>query len=138
MKLKDKLYQLRKSRGLSQGDVANSCGITRQTYIAYEKGYRYPRTREIYERLARYFAVDVNYLFGQNEQFVTGAGESYGPRGMAQARELAGELAGMFAGGELSDEDKFAVMQTLEEAFWLAKKKNRKYSKKNPPDTDEA
>ena len=49
-----------------------------------------------------------------------------------EASELAlvGELAGMFAGGELTEEDKVAVMRSLEQAFWLAKEENKKYAPK--------
>lgn len=128
MKLAQKLLQLRTERELSQKTVANACGISRQTYNGYETGIRYPRQRATYEAMAKFFDVDVNYLFGENEQFVTEASERYGSHGMAQARALAGQLAGMFAGGELTDEDKAAVMRSLEKAFWLAKEDNKKYT----------
>ncbi len=128
MKLAQKLLQLRTERELSQKTVANACGISRQTYNGYETGIRYPRQRATYEAMAKFFDVDVNYLFGENEQFVTEASERYGAHGMAQARALAGQLAGMFAGGELTDEDKAAVMRSLEKAFWLAKEDNKKYT----------
>ena len=134
MKLAQKLQQLRHEKGISQGAVAKGCGITRQTYNAYENGIRYPRTRATYERMAEFFDVDVNFLFGQNEQFVSEAALSYGQHGMAQAQALAGELAGMFAGGELTEEDKLSVMQTLEKAFWLAKSNNKKYAPKKTSD----
>ena len=51
-------------------------------------------------------------------------------RGMAQAKELVSQLTGMFAGGELSDEDREAVMRSLERAYWLAKEDNQKYTPK--------
>ncbi|NMD99301.1 helix-turn-helix transcriptional regulator [Selenomonas bovis] len=130
MKLAQKLLQLRRQRELSQKTVAAGCGISRQTYNGYETGLRYPRQRATYEAMAKFFDVDVNYLFGENEQFVTDASDRYGAHGMAQARALVGELAGMFAGGELTEEDKVAVMRSLEQAFWLAKEENKKYAPK--------
>ena len=130
MKLAQKLLQLRRQRELSQKTVAAGCGISRQTYNGYETGLRYPRQRATYEAMAKFFDVDVNYLFGENEQFVTDASDRYGAHGMAQARALGGELAGMFAGGELTEEDKVAVMRSLEQAFWLAKEENKKYAPK--------
>ena len=36
----------------------------------------------------------------------------------------------MFAGGELSDQDREAVMRSLEKAYWLAKEDNQKYTPK--------
>ena len=49
---------------------------------------------------------------------------------MAQAQELVSQLAGMFAGGELSDQDREAVMRSLEKAYWLAKEDNQRYTPK--------
>jgi len=49
---------------------------------------------------------------------------------MKQATALVSELSGLFAGGELTEEDRDAVMQSLQEAYWLAKKENRKYGRK--------
>ena len=66
----------------------------------------------------------------ENEIFIEEAGSQYGSRGMAQAKELVSQLTGMFAGGELTEEDKVAVMRSLEQAFWLAKEENKKYAPK--------
>ena len=41
------------------------------------------------------------------------------------------EMGGLFAGGELSDDDLDGVMQTLQEYYWKAKKDNKeKYTPK--------
>ena len=131
MNFAEKLRQLRKQKGLSQEAVAKAIGVTRRTYISYELDGRYPKTRERYARLAEIFEVDTNYLFTENEAFVSQAGAKYGNRGLQQANALVSELSGLFAGGELSEEDRDAVMQSLQEAYWLAKKENRKYRKKS-------
>ncbi|MFV0636021.1 helix-turn-helix domain-containing protein [Mitsuokella sp.] len=130
MKFCDKLLQLRRARRLTQKEVAAACGITRQTYSGYESGERYPKKKETYRVLADFFAVKVDYLYTDSEAFIGEAGSQYGRRGMAQAKELVGQLAGMFAGGELSDEDRDAVMRSLERAYWLAKEDNQKYTPK--------
>ena len=121
VKFCDRLLQLRRARKLTQKDVAAACGITRQTYSGYESGERYPKKKEMYQVLADFFEVDVAYLYTDREMFLDAAHEQYGSRGMAQARELVSQLAGMFAGGELSDQDREAVMRSLEKAYWLAK-----------------
>ena len=121
MKFCDRLLQLRRARKLTQKDVAAACGITRQTYSGYESGERYPKKKEMYQVLADFFEVDVAYLYTDREMFLDAAHEQYGSRGMAQAQELVSQLAGMFAGGELSDQDREAVMRSLEKAYWLAK-----------------
>lgn len=129
MNFAEKLRQLRSQKGLSQEAVAKAIGVTRRTYISYELDGRYPKTRERYAKLAEVFGVDTNYLFTENEDFLSQAGKQYGQRGMQQATALVSELSGLFAGGELSEEDRDAVMQSLQEAYWLAKKENRKYRK---------
>ena len=130
VKFCDKLLQLRRARRLTQKEVAAGCGITRQTYSGYESGERYPKKKETYQALADFFDVKVDYLYTDQEVFIEEAGSQYGSRGVAQAKELVQELAGMFAGGELSDEDRDAVMRSLERAYWLAKEDNQKYTPK--------
>ena len=44
--------------------------------------------------------------------------------------ELVSEVTGMFAGGRLSDEALDGAMKALNEAYWIAKEKNKKYSPK--------
>ena len=110
VKFCDKLLQLRRARKLTQKEVAAACGITRQTYSGYESGDRYPKKKETYQVLADFFDVSFAYLYTDDEMFIEAAGEQYGSRGMAQARDLVSRLAGMFAGGELSDQDREAVM----------------------------
>lgn len=131
MNFAEKLRQLRSQKGMSQEAVAKAIGVTRRTYISYELDGRYPKKRERYAQLAELFDVDINYLFTENENFVNQASARYGQRGMQQANALVSELSGLFAGGELSEEDRDAVMQSLQEAYWLAKKENRKYRKKS-------
>ena len=129
MNFAEKLRQLRSQKGMSQEAVAKAIGVTRRTYISYELDGRYPKKRERYAQLAEVFDVDINYLYTENEDFLSRASAKYGQRGMQQANALVSELSGLFAGGELSEEDRDAVMQSLQEAYWLAKKENRKYNK---------
>lgn len=128
MKFGEKLKRLRLQQGRSQDECAKAAGISRRSYIAYEQEGRYPRNREIYARLAEFLKVNTNYLLAENEEFIMKAGEQYGSRGKRQAQELVAELSGMFAGGEMSDEDKTAVMNALQEAYWRCKLDNKKYT----------
>ena len=47
-----------------------------------------------------------------------------------QALEMVNDIAAMWAGGEMDEEDMDAVMQAMQEAYWEAKKNNRKYVNK--------
>ena len=126
----EKLKKLRKDKHLSQQDVATAINVTRGTYLAYENGQRYPRTRKTYESLADFFGVNVDYLFGNNEMFIAAAADEYGSRGRKQAEALVAGVAAMFAGGEISEDDKDAVMQAIQTSYWEAKKEAKKYTPK--------
>ncbi|SHE90267.1 Transcriptional regulator, contains XRE-family HTH domain [Tissierella praeacuta DSM 18095] len=128
MKFGEKLRDLRKQNGLTQAELAEKAGISLRTVNYYESGTTYPKNREIYTTLANILDVDVHYLRNEGDEFITRASEKYGYRGAKQAEELVAEIGGLFAGGELSESDKDAVMQALQQAYWDAKKENKKYT----------
>ena len=63
---KDVLRQLRIERNLKQADVAKALGVTAATIGNYEQGLREPRNLEMWQKIADYFDVPVNYLMGSN------------------------------------------------------------------------
>lgn len=130
MKFGEKLKKLRLEKNVSQDDAAKAAGISRRTYISYEQEGRYPRNRQVYTNLAELFGVNLNYLLTEDEEFVSTAADQYGARGKRQAEQLVAELSGMFAGGELSDSDKDAVMIALQKTYFDCKKDNKKYTPK--------
>ncbi len=64
----ERLYQIRKERGLSQEDLANEIGVSRQAVQKWESGAAQP-TLDKLTTLARYFGVTLDWL-------VTGAEET--------------------------------------------------------------
>ena len=117
----DKVKELRNKADLSQTELANAVGVTRQTIMNYEKGISYPQDRSIYFKLAEQFSVDSNYLLTENEEFLTVAAEQFGKRGQAQADEILEQAAALFAGGELSDTDQIAFLNTMQSLYLEAK-----------------
>ena len=59
----NRLRKLRTVKGLRQDDVAKEIGLTRRSYISYEKGEAKPRKKEIYVKLADVLGCDVEYIF---------------------------------------------------------------------------
>lgn len=57
----EKVKSLRKKHGLSQPELAQAIGVSVRTIASYEAGRSYPKVRDMYDRLARVFGVDVNY-----------------------------------------------------------------------------
>ena len=131
MRFGEKLRKYRKEKGFTQAQLAKVAGISLKTIINYENGKTYPQNREVYARLAELLEIDADYLHNENDDFISAASEKYGYRGKRQAEDLVSEFAGLFAGGELSEQDKDAVMQALQKAYWDCKEINsQKYAPK--------
>ena len=124
MEFHEKLLMLRRKKGVTQQEAADALGVSRPTYGGYESGKRHPQRNAMYQRLADYFGVAIDEFFPAQAKEAVAAKQP--PATAAQndhaviAHHLAGELAGLFAGGKLSDEDKEAVMRSLERAYWLS------------------
>jgi len=127
----EKIKQQRKSLGLSQDDLAGILNVSRRTVTSWETDTARPRTRAGYEALARALKVGIPYLINEEEAFVLDAGEEFGSRGRREASKLVSELTGLFAGGEMADEDMDALMLAIQEAYVDAKRSNKKYGRNN-------
>lgn len=130
MKFCDKLKNARQKTGLTQSAFAKALGVSLRTVTNYESGESYPKKRELYGKMAEILKVDINYLLTEDEEFVIDAGERYGNKGAAQAKQLLNEVQGLFAGGTMDEEDMDEMMRAIQDAYWIAKEKNRKYSRK--------
>ncbi len=130
MNFGEKVKTLRKEKGLTQTELGQEIGVSLRTIISYETGKSHPKKRDVYTKLAEFFNIDQEYLLTEDEEFITEAKEKYGSRGGKQASELVAEIGGLFAGGELSESDKDAIMRSLQEAYWNAKEENKKYTPK--------
>lgn len=124
----EKLRMHRKQSGLTQAELAAKAGLGLKTITNYENGSTYPKNREIYKTLADILGIDENYLHNENDDFIESAQGRYGYRGKKQAMQLVEEMGGLFAGGELSDEDIDGVMKAMQDLYWKAKEDNKKYT----------
>ena len=130
MKFCEKLKEARTRAGLKQEELAKALGVSLRTITNYESGERYPKKREIYYKLAELFHTEENYFLNEDEDFLLTAVEKHGSKGAKQARELMEEVSGLFAGGNIADEDLDEMMRGIQEAYWIAKEKNKKYTPK--------
>ena len=96
----------------------------------YESGECYPRKRDIYHKLAELFHTEENYFLNEDEEFLLSAAEKYGAKGAKQAQALVDEVSGLFADGNIADEDLDVMMKALQDAYWIAKEKNKKFTPK--------
>ena len=133
----ERIRELRTQKGLTQPQLADSIGVSVRTIKRYEFGTNLPKTRETYQKLAEFFDVNINYLLAEDEQFILEAGATYGSRGKQQAHALIAEVSGLFAGGDIAEEVMDEMMKAIQDAYWIAKEKNRKYTPKKYSDKKE-
>lgn len=126
----EKIKTLRKEKGLNQTQLAQAVGVSLRTIRGWEIEGRYPKQHAIYQKLADVLNCDLTYLMTENESFITQASEQFGSRGAMQALQILDQVNALFAGGELSDEDKTAFMDEVQTLYLDSKKRAKKYTPK--------
>lgn len=126
----EKVKNERNRLGLNQDELAKKIGVTRRVISSYENDSSRPRGTERYKKLAEALGVNINYLLSEDEAFIADVEDNYGHRGAKQAKELLAEVTGLFAGGEMADEDMREMVDAIQEAYLIAKKNNKKYAPK--------
>ena len=130
MTFAQKIKQLRTQQGMSQTQLGDAVGVSLRTVRGWETEGRYPKRHALYAQLAQTLSCDISYLMTEKESFITEAAEQFGNRGAKDAAALVGELTGLFAGGEMAQEDMDALMFAIQQAYLDAKMKNKKYTPK--------
>lgn len=130
MKFGEKIKALRAERDLSQPELAKMVGVSTRTINGYENDNRYPRKRELYDKLAEALGVEPGYLTSEMESFEMEAYQKYGAKGLNQAKELEEAVVGLYAGGTLKPEEMDAMMSAISAAYFKAKEAAKKYTPK--------
>ena len=126
MELKDRIAGIRKYKGLTQAELANKIGMTTRAIQNYESGNRIPKSA-VLEKIAEGLGVTIDDLASEDDKFIIQATEQYGSRGKVDAQQLIENANALFAGGDITEEDKTYVMEALQEAYWRAKIKNKRH-----------
>lgn len=130
MVFKDRLRQKRIEEGMTQVQLAQSAGVTARTIQNYELGTRKPSNMEVVQKIADVLHTTTEYLLGSSGTYVVEAHQKGGAQSARDIEQLVSEVTGLFAGGELSEESLEGAMKALNDAYWIAKEKNRKYAAK--------
>lgn len=138
MSFGEKLKEKRAAAGLTQAELAEKTGVTARTIQNYELGTRRPSNMLVVQRIADVLGTTAEYLLSSGEALVVEAHERGGVRAARDIDSLVGEVTGLFAGGSLSDDALDGAMRALNEAYWIAKDKNKKYGRKKKKDAEEA
>lgn len=137
MAFAENLKEKRAQSGLTQAELAMKAGVTARTIQNYELGTRKPGNMVIVQRIADALGTTTEHLLSNGETLVVAAHERGGARAAKDINELVSEVTGMFAGGKLSDDALDGAMRALNEAYWIAKDKNKKYGRKKKKDAEE-
>lgn len=141
MTFSDKIKRAREIADLTQQELADSIGVSKRTIASYESQGAVPR-RSTLAKLARALKVSVKYLSDdactdpladiEQDDYVAEARALYGEKG---ARDMEGLLAAntaLFAGGELSQEQKDAFFEAVTKAYFACKSEAKeKFGRKN-------
>lgn len=126
----DKVKDARAARDLTQPQLAEMVGVSVRSILAYERGEKMPRQGTML-KLAKALQVSVKFLTDENctnpiediekDGYIEEARERYGSQGANDMQTLLAQNQALFAGGELSQEQKDAFFSAVMEAYVLAK-----------------
>ena len=126
----DRIKELRNLADMSQQELANRTGLSLRSIQNYESNQRYPKDVAILNKLCTALSTTIEELMKEEDQFILEAASKFGSRGKNDAEKLIEEVGGLFAGGELNEEDKDKVFRAITEMYWKAKDNNKKYTPK--------
>ena len=130
MVFKERLKEKRTEANLTQVELAEKAGVTARTIQNYELGSRKPSNMVTIQKIADALNTTTEYLLGSSGTYVVEAHEKGGSKAARDIEQLVSEVTGLFAGGELSEESLEGAMKALNDAYWIAKEKNRKFTPK--------
>ncbi len=133
----EKVRSARRALGITQEELASLAGVSQRSVCSYEKDASRPRGLKAYQRLADALQVNINFLLSEDEAFIAEAEDQFGYRGKTGAQKLMQEVTGLFAGGEMAEEDMDELMFAIQTAYIDAKKRNKKYARKDYADQDD-
>lgn len=131
----EKVFDARTELDFSQAQLGEKVGVSLCSILAYEKGEKKPRPNTIL-KLARVLNVSVKFLTDDNcenpvediekDGYIEEARERYGAKGARDLDTLISENCALFAGGELSADEKDVFFEALTKAYIASKEEARK------------
>ena len=136
----EKVRDARNELGLTQAQLGEMCGVSGRAVQTYEKGEKTPRQSTMI-KLAKALKVSVKFLSDdacenpvediEKDGYIEEARERYGAKGVRDVSALLDENQALFAGGELSEEQKDEFFQAIMAAYLTCKEEaKKKFGKK--------
>ena len=122
----EKVKAARVELGMTQQELADATGVSKRAIINYERGEKKPRPTTLLA-LAKALKVSTKFLSDpecddpvadiEKDGYIEEARERYGSKGARDVDALLAENAALFAGGELSQEQKDVFFQAIMTAY---------------------
>lgn len=133
----DKLKALRLSKKITLAALSRSSGLSDRAIRYIENNERQPGIDAI-KKLSAALDVSTSYFMDDDlfqeeadkEEVLAEAKEKYGSRGKAQAERIYQQMQALFAGGQLSEEDRSAFRDLMIDLFFETKEEAKKYTPK--------
>ena len=133
----DKLKALRLSKKITLAALSRSSGLSDRAIRYIENNERQPGIDAI-KKLSAALDVSTSYFMDDDlfqeevdkEEVLAEAKEKYGSRGKAQAERIYQQTQALFAGGQLSEEDRSAFRDLMIDLFFETKEEAKKYTSK--------
>ena len=122
MGFKERLKEKRLEAGLTQAELAEKVSVTARTIQNYEM--------KVVGDIATVLGTTPEYLLTSADVYSVEAHQKGGAKAARDIDELVGEVTGLFAGGQLSEDALEGAMRALNDAYWMAKEKNKKFTPK--------
>lgn len=126
----EKVRELRSLLGLTQMELGELTGVSDRAVNAYEAGTSFPHKNRL-SKLAQALGVSEEYLTDDNitdptyglekKHIIDETKARYGAKAAKEIDFLMERSAALFAGGEVSQEQKDAFFGALSKAYWQAK-----------------
>ena len=129
MAFSKKLLKLRNGLGLSQTQLGEALGVSKQTIIGYETGKGYPKF-EMIPKIAAFFNISTDTLMSEQDLFISEVQSTHGTQSARNAEEIINNAVMLLAGGTLGDADSDAAIRSLQDAYLHAKIENKRYTPK--------
>ncbi len=130
MSFGQRLKEQRVNAGLTQVELAKLSGITSRTIQNYELESSSPKNIEVVNKLAKALGIHPNILLNNKDMYIIEAHEKGGAKSAKDISELVENMTSLFAGGSLHEDDLDGAMKAINEAYWIAKEKNKKFTPK--------
>jgi transcriptional regulator with XRE-family HTH domain len=118
MVFNEKLREMRKKAKLSQQALAEKAGLSRRSLQYYESGQIAP-DMETLRKLCSVLQCSIRELVEET------------PSDTEDFRALAQDMALAFSGGKISEADRDAIFEIIQDAYEKSKAMNEKSSRKN-------